>query len=117
MFDDAYYRWKDDPVEGEYELQFDHFDSSAEGDHYDQAVLLIAETDIVGTVGRVVLRTDVVPGLDRDEPNMTRIYHATLEDGEIVEMNYDPELSEQRHEEAKKRYNRIFRNTDDESDG
>lgn len=117
MFEDAHYRWQDGPIEGEYELQFDHFETSEGGTRYDKAVLLIAETDTVGTVGRVILRTAAVPGLDRDEPNMTRIYHTTIEDGEIVALDYDSELSEQRHEKAQQEYDSIFGNTDDENDG
>lgn len=116
MFEDAHYRWKDNPVDGEYELQFDRFETSSSSDHYDKAVLLIAKTDTTGTVGDVTLRTAAVPALDPDEPNMTRIFHATIEKGKIVEMNYDPELSQQRHEEAKDLYNSLVGNTDDERD-
>lgn len=117
MFDHAHYRWKDDPVDGEYELQLDRLETSKEGERFGQAVLLIVDTEADEIVGQVTLQTAAVSGLDRDEPNMTRIFDGTIEDGDIVALDYKPERSQKRHEEAQKRHDRIFGNTDDDSDG
>jgi hypothetical protein len=116
VFEDAHYRWSDGPVDGEYELQFDRFETSSGGDRYDKAILLIAEKETTGTVGDVTLQTAEVPALDPDKPNMTRIFHSIIENGEIVDMNYDPELSEQRHEEINELHERVRAASDDEND-
>lgn len=121
MTDYPRYRWKDDPADGEYELYFDRFESTADGDYHDLAILEIVDMkkDIGEEgqfVGDVAYPTADVPGMDRGSPATTRIYHATIEDNAIIEMTYKPELSEQFHEEAQQQYDRLTRNTD-ESDG
>ena len=122
MTDYPYYNWKHEPDDGEYELQFDRFGSSADGDRYDLTMLLIVDTEknlgeeeeIVGDVAYPIAD---IPSADPDEPNMTRIYHATIEDNEIVEMTHDPELSEKRHEEINELHERVRATSDDEKDG
>lgn len=122
MPDYPYYNWKYEPDDGEYELQFDRFESSADGDRYDLTILLIADEEKDRgeegrLVGDVAYPTTDIPGLNPDEQNMTMIFHGTIEDGEIIEMTHDAELSEKRHEEGKKLHDRAFGKTDDESDG
>lgn len=105
MFDDAHYRWKDDPVEGEYELQFDIFETSKNGNYHDRAVLLIVDEE--GGVGDVVLPTADIPGIEPEEAGTTAIFHGVIEDGEIVELTHGPELSKKRHKKAQKRHDRV----------
>lgn len=121
MTDYPYYNWKYEPDDGEYELQFDRFETSADGDRHDLAILLIADTDKDlreegRLVGDVAYPTVDVPEMDRNSPATTRIYHAIIEDNEIAKMTYKPEISKQRHEEAQKQYDRLTGKTD-ESDG
>jgi hypothetical protein len=121
MTDYPYYNWKHEPDDGEYELQFDRFESSADGDRYDLTIFLIIDTEKdLGEEGRfvgdVAYPTADISSTDLDEPNMTRIFHAIIKDSEIVEMTYKPEVSQQRHEEAQERLDRMHGNTD-ESNG
>jgi hypothetical protein len=118
MTDYPDYRWNDDPDNGEYELQFDRFEPTTET-YRGSVVFLIVDTDKdlreeERIIGNVTYRTETVPEIDPDEPATTRIFHATIKDSKIVEMTYKPEISEQRHEEAKKRYNRLTGKTEDE---
>ncbi len=94
MFDEAHYRWKGDPDDGTYELQFDRFELN-------KAVLLIVDREIDDIVGQVVLPADDVPGIEPDDSGGGAILHGVVEDEEIIEMTYDPELTEQRRAELK----------------
>lgn len=117
MFEYDHYRWKHDPNDGEYELQFDRFETSPDGDYRDdQAVLLIADKeDKTELIGQVILPTADVPEIERDNTVRTAIFHGTIKDGKITELRYEPELTEQRIEEARERHNRV-RKTDNEYD-
>lgn len=108
-FDEAHYRWQEDPNDGEYELQFDRFESN-------KAVLLIVDREIDEIVGQVVLPANDVPGLDPDDPITTRIFYGIIEDSEIVDITYDPELSEQRHKKAQQQLDDLFRDDESETD-
>jgi hypothetical protein len=114
MFEDAHYRWKDGPVEGEYELQFDRFESSGGADD-DQAVLIIVNEEKSG-VGEVILSTTDVPGIDQEEAVGTAIFYGILENRELVRLTYDSELSEQRQEKARKLHDRVRSDSDDENE-
>lgn len=109
MFEDASYRWKDDPDDGNYEFQFDRFESSPEGEYNnDQAVLLIAtEEDKTDLVGQIILSTAEVPEIERDDTVRTAIFHGVIEDGSVIELRYDSKLTEQRIEEAMERHNSV----------
>lgn len=113
-FDDAFYRWDHEPADGEYEFQFDRFEST--GDYHDQVVFIIVDTERDEDIGDVMLPTADVPNLDTDDPATTRIFHGTVEDSEVIDMTYDQELSEQRHEKAQKEFDRLFSDTDDENE-
>lgn len=115
MFDDAHYRWKHEPDDGEYELQFDRFETSERGDYHDQVVLLIVDEG--EGVGDVVLPTADVPGIESEEAGTTAIFYGRVEDSEVVDLTYDPELSEQRHKEAQSRHDRVQSPPDEDSDG
>lgn len=110
MFEYAHYRWKDDPADGEYELQFDRFETSERENPNNQVVLLIV--DETGFVGDVVLPTADVPEITPDEQVGTAIFCGTIRDGEIVALTYDPELTKQGIKEAKESYNRVRSSSD-----
>ncbi|RRJ28784.1 hypothetical protein [Halocatena pleomorpha] len=111
-FEDAHYRWKDEPVDGEYELQFDRFEMGDE--RYEQAVLLIVSKENRETIGHVVLPTTDVPHINPHESTKTKIYHGKLKDAEIVELKYDSELSKQRHKEGVEALEYLQGKTDEE---
>lgn len=113
-FDDAFYHWDRDPADGEYEFQFDRFEST--GDYHDQAVFIIVDTESDEVIGDVMLSTADVPDLDSDDSATTRIYHGTVEDSEVVDMTHNQELSEQRYEKAQKEFDRLLSDTDDENE-
>lgn len=114
MFDDGFYRWDRDPADGEYELQFDRFEST--DDYHDHAVFIIVDTETDKDIGDVMLPTTDVPDLDSNDRATTMIYHGIVEDGEVVDMKYDQELSKERHKQAKEEFDQLFSDTDDETD-
>ncbi|WP_248910530.1 hypothetical protein [Halocatena marina] len=115
MFEDARYRWDRDPDDGEYELQFDRFESTT--NHHDQGVFLIVDTekclDEEGRfVGDVILSTADVPDLNPDDPATTKIYDGIIEDNKIKAMTFDQEKSKNRHEKFQGRLDRLHADTD-----
>lgn len=113
MFEDAHYRWREEPNDGEYELQFDRFES-LEDDH-DHTVLLIVDTEEDELIGQVTGSTEDVPGIDPEDAVRGAIFHGRVESGEIIDIRYDPERTEQRIEEVQERYERIRSTPDDEN--
>lgn len=113
MFEDAHYRWREEPDDGEYELQFDRFESLE--DHHDQICLLVVDEAEDWPIGDVVIPTDDVPEIAPDDTIGTAIFRATIEDGTLVALEYDPELTEQGIKEAEERYERIRSTPDDEN--
>ncbi|WP_248910531.1 hypothetical protein [Halocatena marina] len=108
MFDDAHYRWRDEPDDGEYELQFDRFESN-------KAVLLVVDKTEDWPIGDIVLPATDTPGIDPDNAVRTAIFHGTIDGSELVELVYDPQITEQRIREAEERYERVRATPDDEN--
>lgn len=109
-FDNAQYWWEEDPDDGEYELQFDRFESN-------KAVLLVNDEAEEWPIGDIVLPAASVPELDPDDAVGTAIFHGTIEDGELTEIAYDSTLTEQRITEAEEQDERVRASSADESTG
>lgn len=97
-------------TDGEYEFQFDRFEST--DDYHDRVVFLTVDTEKSLNkderfVGDVVLPTADIPEIDSNDAVGTAIFHGTVEDNELVELVYNPELTEQRITEAEEQYERI----------
>ncbi|UPM43723.1 hypothetical protein [Halocatena salina] len=107
-FDGAQYWWEEDPDNGEYELQFDRFESN-------KAVLLVVDEAEEWPIGDIVLPAASVPELDPDDAVGTAVFHGTIEDGELIEIAYDSALTEQRITEAEEQDKRIRANSADKS--
>ncbi|UPM43105.1 hypothetical protein [Halocatena salina] len=112
MFDDAYYSWQEEPDDGEYELQFDHFESI--DSYHDHAGLFIVDKK-ERPLGDITVPTAEVPEIDPDDVVRTAIFHGSVEDGELTTLRYDPELTEQRRKEAEELSKRVQGETDDGS--
>lgn len=112
MFDDAHYRWDHDPADGEYEFQFDRFETTE--DYHDQAVFIIVDTENEEDIGDIILPTANVPDLSPDDAS-GGIYIGTIEDSSIVNMTYDPDRTEQQRQDIKQLYDQVRATSDDES--
>jgi hypothetical protein len=95
------------PADGTYAAVVDRFEG-------DQAVLLL-EAD-GETVGERVLARDRLPD---DGRHVDAVLRVNLEDGDVVDVRYEPEESERRTERARRRFDELSRRppgTDDESE-
>ncbi|RRJ27580.1 hypothetical protein [Halocatena pleomorpha] len=107
-FDEAHYRWYDEPDDGEYEIQFDRFESN-------KAVFLIVDQEIDDIIGQAVFHVENVPDLNSGDSITTRIFHGMVKDREVIDMTYDSELSEQRHEKTQQQLDDLFQDNESET--
>lgn len=95
------------PADGTYAAVVDRFEG-------DQAVLLL-EAD-GETVGERVLARDRLPD---DGRHVDAVLRVDLEDGDVVDVRYEPGESEERAERARRRFDELSRRppgADDESE-
>lgn len=113
MFENAYYNWREEPDDGEYELQFDHFESSADGYYHDHAALLVVEDNEEWPIGDVTVPIEETPEIEPEDRVGTAIFRGMIEDNKLIALEYDSELTEQGTKEARKSSERVRASSDD----
>lgn len=113
MFEDAYYNWREEPDDGEYELQFDRFESL--DSYHDHVYLLVVDDPEGWPIGDITIPVEETPEIEPEDRVGTAIFRGMIEDKELVTLEYNSKLTEQGIEEARKSSERVRATSDDEN--